>query len=212
MGQSPGQSPTDFPPLRQGGTHAEPMQIERAKMRPLNGTASAWNGVKLGVTSPVSDHSVISPRVSISTAPTSAVPIPTIPGPSTPRESSIPIATVETTPQTQVPVSAKETVKQKPLNGNVNGNGESKKSTTDEDFPRRPPNSSQLYNPNPVQSSIPKPAPAQVPIDESAMIPGRIPAEVIEAKLAAISLKEGVTIGPPANKKVASYAKIVRRD
>jgi hypothetical protein len=44
------------------------------------------------------------------------------------------------------------------------------------------------------------------------MIPGKIPAEVIEAKLAAISIKEGVTIGPPANKKVASYAKIVRRD
>jgi hypothetical protein len=81
-------------------------------------------------------------------------------------------------------------------------NGESKSKSADEDFPRRPPNSSQLYNPNPIPP-ITKP---------EEMIPGKIPAEVIEAKLAAISIKEGVTIGPPANKKVASYAKIVRRD
>jgi hypothetical protein len=47
------------------------------------------------------------------------------------------------------------------------------------------------------------------------LVPGKIPSEVIEAKLAAISLKEGVVIGPPVvkmNGKPASYAKIVRRD
>jgi hypothetical protein len=172
------------------------MQVERTKMRPLNGTA--WNGVKLGITSPISDHAVISPRMSVS-APVSAVP--TVPAPSTPREHDITIPPVETTPQVSIPISTQNTVKEsKPKSTN----GESRQKSADEDFPRRPPNSSQLYNPNPIPP-ITKPA-----IDE--MIPGKIPAEVIEAKLAAISIKEGVTIGPPANKKVASYAKIVRRD
>jgi hypothetical protein len=172
------------------------MQVERTKMRPLNGTA--WNGVKLGITSPISDHAVISPRMSVS-APVSAVP--TVPAPSTPRETNIVIPPVETTPQVSIPISTQNTVKEskpKPTNG------EPKSKSADEDFPRRPPNSSQLYNPNPIPPTT-KPA-----IEE--MIPGKIPAEVIEAKLAAISIKEGVTIGPPANKKVASYAKIVRRD
>ena len=171
------------------------MQVERTKMRPLNGTA--WNGVKLGITSPISDHAVISPRMSIS-APVSAVP--TVPAPSTPRENDITIPPIETTPHVSIPISTQNTVKEpKPKSTN----GESKKNA-DEDFPRRPPNSAQLYNPN-LTPSVTKPA-----IEE--MIPGKIPAEVIEAKLAAISIKEGVTIGPPANKKVASYAKIVRRD
>lgn len=163
-------------------------------MRPLNGTA--WNGVKLGITSPISDHAVISPRMSVS-APVSAVP--TVPAPSTPRETAISIPPVDTTPQVSNHVNQNTVKEPKPKSSN----GESKKSA-DEDFPRRPPNSAQLYNPNPIPS-ITKPA-----IEE--MIPGKIPAEVIEAKLAAISIKEGVTIGPPANKKVASYAKIVRRD
>jgi hypothetical protein len=173
------------------------MQVERTKLRPLNGTA--WNGVKLGITSPTSDHAVISPRMSVS-APVSAVP--TVPAPSTPRENDITIPPIETTPQVSIPISTQNTVKEsKPRSTN----GESKSKSADEDFPRRPPNSAQLYNPNPIPPTIPRP-----PIEE--MIPGKIPAEVIEAKLAAISIKEGVTIGPPANKKVASYAKIVRRD
>jgi hypothetical protein len=173
------------------------MQVERTKMRPLNGTA--WNGVKLGITSPISDHAVISPRMSVS-APVSAVP--TVPAPSTPRENDITIPPVEVTPQVSIPTSTQNTVKDsKPKSSNGERDSKSK---ADEDFPRRPPNSSQLYNPNPILP-IPKPA-----IEE--MIPGKIPAEIIEAKLAAISIKEGVTIGPPANKKVASYAKIVRRD
>lgn len=166
-------------------------------MRPLNGTA--WNGVKLGVTSPTSDHAVISPRMSIS-APGSAVP--TVPAPSTPRETPILIsAAVDTTPQVSIPTSTQNSIKEPKPKAT---NGEPKSKSADEDFPRRPPNSAQLYNPNPVPS-VAKPT-----IEE--MIPGKIPAEIIEAKLAAISIKEGVTIGPPANKKVASYAKIVRRD
>ena len=175
------------------------MQVERTKMRPLNGTA--WNGVKLGITSPTSDHAVISPRMSIS-APGSAVP--TVPAPSTPRETPISISSaVDTTPQVPIPTSTQNTIKEtKPKSSN--GERDSKSKSADEDFPRRPPNSAQLYNPNPMPSTT-KPT-----IEE--MIPGKIPAEVIEAKLAAISIKEGVTIGPPANKKVASYAKIVRRD
>lgn len=180
------------------------MQVERTKMRPLNGTTSAWNGVKLGITSPISDHAVISPRMSIS-APVSA--IPSIPGPSTPRESVIAIPSLETSMSTPMqPVilnSVKDTIKPK----STNGNGESDiKGSTDEDFPRRPPNSSQLYNPNPNPPRSTK-SPTQ---DE--LIPGKIPVDIIEAKLAAISIKEGVTIGPPVNKKAASYAKIVRRD
>lgn len=208
-GQSPGQSPADFPPLRQGGgTQAEPMQIERAKTRPVNGNGNAWNGVKLSVTSPISDHAVISPRMSIS----APVPVPTVPGPSTPTIPKETLAAITSpvdtnTPQAPTIPSAQATVKEpksKPIvatpaiaNGDKSRNG-------DEDFPRRPPNSSQLYNPN-VQSPV-------KPTMVEEMVPGKIPAEVIEAKLAAISIKEGVTIGPPANKKVASYAKIVRRD
>lgn len=40
------------------------------------------------------------------------------------------------------------------------------------------------------------------------------PEEVIEAKLAAVSLSAGVSIGPPPSKQpqTASYAKIVQRD
>jgi hypothetical protein len=117
------------------------------------------------------------------------------------RLHDIVIPPVETTPQVSIPITQNTVKESKPKS--TNGERDSK-SKADEDFPRRPPNSSQLYNPNPIPP-ITKPA-----IEE--MIPGKIPAEVIEAKLAAISIKEGVTIGPPANKKVASYAKIVRRD
>jgi len=177
------------------------MQVERAKMRPLNGTASAWNG-KLAVTSPISDHAVISPRTSIS------APISTVTGPSTPTISKEALAAIAspvdtTTPQAPIIPATQTTVKEtKPRSGNGD-----KAKISDEDFPRRPPNSSQLYNPN----TTALPQNTKSPASEE-LIPGKIPADVIEAKLAAISLKEGVTIGPPANKKVASYAKIVRRD
>jgi hypothetical protein len=102
----------------------------------------------------------------------------------------------------------------------TNGNGKASNSEMD-DFPRRPPpiNSTQtLYNPSAPTPSRPQstkpPLPAKINVNEEDMVPGRIPEDVIEAKLAAISLKEGVTIGPPPSKagKVASYAKIVRRD
>ena len=39
----PGTNVAEFPPLLRNGTNAEPMQVERAKMRPPN--MNAWNGV-----------------------------------------------------------------------------------------------------------------------------------------------------------------------
>jgi hypothetical protein len=90
----------------------------------------------------------------------------------------------------------------------------------DPDFPRRAPsmNSSQtLYDPSaPTPSSRPE-STKTVPIEVigETTTPGMIPQDIIEAKLAEVSLREGVEIGPPPSKTYGpapSYAKIVRRD
>lgn len=89
---------------------------------------------------------------------------------------------------------------------------------SDPDFPRRIPSSRTaptLFDPSAPQplsraSSVNGDRPA-TPLSSSGMTSD----ELIEAKLAAVSLNAGVSIGPPSGKAILgapSYAKIVRRD
>jgi hypothetical protein len=214
-------------------------------LRPLNlgsapssGSGTAWNGNgngsrPLGVTSPTSDHLVVSPRNStaVPAVVSGSATVPTVPMSSTPTTTteqsplSVNSPMVETSfTQADIvspippPVQAQTHAKQpKP------STGESIKPTSattaqEEDFPRRPPPSAPqaLYNPSAPSQSRPQ-STKPLAIEDMILVPGKIPSEVIEAKLAAISLKEGVVIGPPVSKvngngKPASYAKIVRRD
>jgi hypothetical protein len=140
-----------------------------------------------------------SPRVSISQPPAPASPIvPTQAAPSAP--APVPAPPVEPTTN----MSAQTL--------NLGG-------SNDPDFPRRAPsmNSSQtLYDPSaPTSSSRPESTkPVNVTVVEDVTAPGMIPVDIIEAKLAEVSLREGVEIGPPPVKTHGppSYAKIVRRE
>lgn len=182
------------------------MQVERVKAR-SNGTA--WNGdgprpLSQGGPSPSSEMSPTSPRSKMPRTPGPLVPSPKTPaGPST----ISPIAPGPSAERGGVPVEEAET-----------------------DFPRRVPVSSSsqtLFDPSvsvsasappsaltsgPVESGVSRPN-STLPIDESTLSPE----DLIEAKLAAVSLREGVTIGPPASKQngsgpAPSYARIVKRD
>lgn len=217
-------STNDFPPLARNGndntgTHAEPMQVERAKTRPSG--SSAWNGVgpkplgQIGIggtssSSPAHEMSPTSPRANML-----RTPAPLVPSPKTPMGASA-----------LSPNSAGLT-----HTGSGDAAHTHAHSDRENDFPRRAPsmNSSQtLFDPS---ASVPTPTsatsasrpgstvPVPVPIDESSMSPE----EIIEAKLAAISLREGVVIGPPPSKEngngngtpngpAPSYARIVKRD
>lgn len=176
----------DFPPLARfagTATYAEPMQVERAKTRPPNG--SAWTG-PTPITSQIA--SPVSPRSSMMKTPGPLVPSPRTPaGP---------------------PPTTSRTDDASPAAADISNEG------SDElEFPRRGPSlssSQTLFDPSAPTSTTAK-TEAAGPIDESNMLPE----DVIEAKLAAISLREGVTIGPPPNRQngaAPSYAKIVKRD
>ncbi|WWD17234.1 hypothetical protein CI109_101672 [Kwoniella shandongensis] len=190
-----GPSTAEFPPLLRNGTNAEPMQVERAKMKaPPSG--SVWNGAANVAKNLQHNHgypqahphhishsygghstngsisSPVSPRMSI------------IPGPSrtrTPNQAAI---------YTGEP--------------------------TDPDFPRRIPAKSAptLYDPsapklNGGQGS--RPASVNANTNSQSTVEGLTPEELIEAKLAAVSINAGVSIGPPPA-RAASYAKVVRKD
>ncbi|WVO22062.1 uncharacterized protein IAS62_003386 [Cryptococcus decagattii] len=193
-----GPNTAEFPPLLRSSTAAEPMQVERAKMRPMNG--NVWNG---GVPP-------VEPRVSI------------LPGP---RAHTHTLSVNQTQTQTQTQIAQC----QPQLNND------------DPDFPRRAPSktAATLYDPSAPRPSISQSA-AGVSQGSRPSSPGLnhggdaaaaavfsgdtdhgqgllSPEEVIEAKLAAVSLSAGVSIGPPPSKQpqpqtVASYAKIVQRD
>lgn len=191
-------STSEFPPLgRNGvGTAAEPMQVERAKTR-LSGSGPAWNGAT--VDSPISNSNGVaaSPQTHAPQSPRSSMmrtPAPLVPSPKTPAG-----------PAALSPRSAL---------GSVTADD---RAIDEQDFPRRVPsiNSSQtLFDPSAPASQPPsasRPASTAPPVEES----GMTPEDVIEAKLAAISIREGVTIGPPPNKQhgpAPSYARIVKRD
>lgn len=167
-------------------------------MRPMNG--NVWNG---GVPP-------VEPRVSI------------LPGP---RAHTHTLSVNQTQTQTQTQIAQC----QPQLNND------------DPDFPRRAPSktAATLYDPSAPRPSISQSA-AGVSQGSRPSSPGLnhggdaaaaavfsgdtdhgqgllSPEEVIEAKLAAVSLSAGVSIGPPPSKQpqpqtVASYAKIVQRD
>lgn len=155
-----GPNVSDFPPLR-NGTLAQPMQMERAKMRP---NANIWNGV---ASKTLQNGQNIGPRPQTpvtdpSTAPRSPAPLPI------------------QAPQIQAPF----------IQNNSNGTTE-----TDPDFPRRVPSSRAqppltLYEPSSRAPSDGRTSCIPPATEMSA-------ADVIEARLAAISLNTGISIGPP---------------
>ncbi|OXH40208.1 hypothetical protein J005_00354 [Cryptococcus neoformans] len=191
-----GPNTAEFPPLLRSGTAAEPMQVERAKIRPMNG-GGVWNGAtpSASMSGPLLPGQVVpsaEPRVSI------------LPGPRAHSDTQIP----QCQPQSN---------------------------NDDPDFPRRAPSKTvpTLFDPSaPRLAAISQPAsqgsrPSSPSVnqDDPAFSgdtdpdPDRgqgllSPEEVIEAKLAAVSLSAGVSIGPPPSKQpqTASYAKIVQRD
>lgn len=187
----------DFPPLLRNGTNAEPMQYERAKMRPgASSNATVWNGAAVkAIQSPQQQHlphphtaSPISPPMTNTLAPNMSnyhpAPVPSPAHHTAPMESDpdfprrMPSAR---TPASLYDPSASANSKSNG-NGNINGNGNGVGSGH--------------------QSSRPGSAAAT-------------PEDAIEAKLAALSVSAGISIGPPPARNaasVASYAKIVRRD
>ncbi|WVQ72473.1 hypothetical protein IAR50_002026 [Cryptococcus sp. DSM 104548] len=191
MGMIPGQVPSaaEFPPLLRSGTAAEPMQVERAKMRPMT-TPTVWGaGVAAGA------------RAS-----------PQIP-PHVPNHVAI--------------LHAPRAHSQPPLHHPAHATA---KKEEDPDFPRRVPAKAvpTLYDPSAprsiatpsLDSSGSRPpsvnANPRTPTASRSMASGgeMSPEEVIEAKLAAVSISAGVSIGPPPSRQTqaASYAKIARRE
>lgn len=253
-----GPSTNDFPPLHRNGhayspavtqgVYAEPMQVERAKMRPVasggvwNGTASSarHNGSPVpNVRDSANIHQSQHPEQPVSPRSSQHPGTSRTPGPTRPNGGGAPVA-LTLFPDSARPLSTE------PL------------SPDDPDFPRRQLKTSQtLFDHRERQetvtalssaSSMPPaplaavavdvlggsaeqagsaaaPAPMSIPIVSA----GMSPEEMIEARLAAVSLKEGVEIGPAPSRSSASgsvgvngggnavgpapsYAKIVRRD
>ena len=205
-------NPTDFPPLLRKETNAEPMQVERARVK-SGGTV--WNGAgaKALQTNGAQGYTIPStPRSQNIAPPPSKTPIPSVRRPQSPINSS-PSVSLESDP----------------------------------DFPRRQPTSVPTpYDPSANSGKPPPPTVTNLDqtnaasaekikalihsssslIDASsdistsiAMLSGGVTVdEAIEARLAAVSLSSGISIGPPAVRGSsspgipASYAKIVRKD
>ncbi|WVQ80806.1 hypothetical protein IAT38_002912 [Cryptococcus sp. DSM 104549] len=240
-----GPNVSEFPPLLRASTAAEPMQVERAKAKQLNGTV--WNG-SLHHSQPslsgASAASVLTAQ-SISAPPTGLI------APGVPAEHQ------EFERVTILPGPSRTPGPHAHASG-AHGHGHVM-SDADPDFPRRVPGKSAptLYDPSASGPSstrgaapalVPAPAPAssrptsaaavvagikppaasqpaqpsaqdqaqtqsQPQAEPSGKATGPSPEEIIEAKLAAVSINAGVSIGPPpVRPPVASYAKIVRRD
>jgi hypothetical protein len=232
-----GPSTTDFPPLLRNGTQAEPMQQERAKMRP----GTVWNGAAVKalahgsvVPGPVGTSAPVSPGVPM----TSPAPTRT-PNPILQPQAGAPSAIVSSVaPSTSGPVSEYDPDFPRRMPGRSTG-------TLFDPSAPRPISRPESVNRNKVANGlVGSPAtsgvsavPAVVGAGTSgasgssgssglgglsgltATTSGMTPEDVIEAKLAAISVSVGVSIGPPAAKSAPaapgpapSYAKIVRRD
>jgi hypothetical protein len=169
----------DFPPLRQN-FYAVPMQVERAKHIPSNGTV--WNGRATYPTAQQYNPPQMNPRPH----PQSGVAPPQPPPPHRPGTS------------TPAPPDS------------------------DPDFPRRVPSgrsAGTLFDPSGSASaakhspasatSVPDSTVTAVSSAVSSTVADGLSAEdQIEAKLRALSVSQGIAIGPPPK----SYAKIVRRD
>ncbi|TXT08929.1 hypothetical protein VHUM_02403 [Vanrija humicola] len=181
-------STSDFPPLHRGlvaNNAAEPMQVEKVKMRPPP-AASAWNNGTARQPHPHPHHQVL------------PEPTPQPQSPLTPQAApTISLFSNPISPKAATPVA--------PHVVDVEA---------DPDFPRRIPSARTpaLYDPSapsaPARAARASPAPVQVPTPLAAEV---VTDEVIEARIAALNIK-GVSIGPPSTRQPPSYAKIVRRD
>nr|XP_019011102.1 uncharacterized protein I206_04411 [Kwoniella pini CBS 10737]OCF49883.1 hypothetical protein I206_04411 [Kwoniella pini CBS 10737] len=175
-------SAVEFPPLlRQGqGTNAEPMQVERVKIKPSSG--SVWNGTTVNIKPTTHLHNG-----------------------STGNEQKISILPGPSRTPAPVPASAPPPQQQEMV---------------DPDFPRRLPSKTQavLYDPSANSHSRPSSVNTNKSITSNSNSNIALSAEeIIEARLAQISLDNGIYIGSAPNSRDGagpgkSYAKVLRRD
>ncbi|OCF40324.1 hypothetical protein I317_05891 [Kwoniella heveanensis CBS 569] len=212
-----GPSAAEFPPLlRQGqGTNAEPMQVERAKMKATNGTV--WNGAAVKTIQHNSQvhPSPASPRIAIIPGP------PRTPGPGSVQSAIVPLA-----PQAQYQVQVdidpdfprRVPAKTAPTLYDPSGprsTGAITASAASSISPSVP--SLNNSRPSSVNTNGDRAAYDQARAGTAspalAVSTDMSAEDIIEAKLAAVSINAGVSIGPPPSRQAgASYAKIVRRD
>ncbi|ORX36627.1 hypothetical protein BD324DRAFT_626614 [Kockovaella imperatae] len=185
-----GQNVSDFPPLHRYATIAEPMQVERAKMRaaPTRNGSGAWNGLVNGPPNGNRDvhaNGNLNQSHDVKDIPVSS---------STPQPR--PMATIDlSTPDTQdeVPRLAPRASLPQPSE------------LMDENtiVARKSDNESVAVSTGTAADVV------QQDLSHEAMSPQ----DVIEAKLAALSVSAGISIGPPPTRvPPQSYAKIVKRD
>ncbi|WVF71517.1 hypothetical protein IAT40_006324 [Kwoniella sp. CBS 6097] len=217
-----GPSAAEFPPLlRQGqGTNAEPMQVERAKMKATNG--NVWNGaaVKTIQHNAQIHPSPASPRMAIIPGP-SRTPGPGPPTVSTPVSQSQQYQHIDGDPDfpRRVPAKTAPTLYD-PSASRSTGTSASITSSI-------PPSVVSINDSRPSSANTNRErdraqdrdrdrdrAGTASPMGVFQAVSTDMSAEdIIEAKLAAVSLNAGVSIGPPPSRQPgASYAKIVRRD
>lgn len=210
-------STSDFPPLHRGAAvvAAEPMQIEKVKMRPPSGTV--WNGtaargIQPGHAQPghAPNNDAMTPQqLSPVTAPPSVsillnpnqqpMPVQTLPpidfDPDFPRR--IPSSRTPSLYDPSAPALPPRPVRQSPAPGPASA-------------PSIAPTA--LHALSSVSPKVYADSTVPTPVIVTAASPSaELGSEVIEAKLAALNVK-GVVIGPPSSRQVPSYAKIVRRD
>ncbi|EIW70369.1 hypothetical protein TREMEDRAFT_73438 [Tremella mesenterica DSM 1558] len=194
-------SQTDFPPLSgplgRNGTNAEPMQVERAKIR---AGQNAWNGNSGRPTQ--SSSPLSSPKIQ-----TATLSRPRTPAPSTIIQTT-PVVSVMSHPSqaAQLTSSTSHLTAVVPPQVII--------SSEDPDFPRRIPSArpaAVLFDPSAPPQPRPTPAVAPVVAGETE----------IEAKLREVSISANVVIGPPKVHMAAavssaptgpSYARVVRRE
>lgn len=179
----------EFPPLhpnRQGGTHAEPMHADKGRYNKQHGTV--WNGSGGKTLAQTNGNGGTNGAHS--------------------RQPSLPGHEVgPSIPTSRTPVSA---VRREPDQHKTPA-ASSRTEDGDPDFPRRQGGRGPgvLFDP---AAPVPTATLASVAPSDGRGSPS--PEEIIEAKLAAISLNSGVSIGPAplkAQQAAPSYAKIVRR-
>ena len=195
-----------------GGTQAEPMQVERVKMRPPSQAQSVWTGAPNRV---LSGTSVIASPSSTTAAPLPAsatpevapsrTPAPVLPSALSPPPVSPIVATIQ---PVMAPTAAANSVAV-PINGD------------DPEFPRRVPSkpAQSLFDPSAPRPSS-RPSSAAGTIRNLSLTTD----DAIEARLQAVSISANVSIGPPKSSSATtvsavsaigpapSYAKIVRRE
>lgn len=212
-------STSDFPPLHRGATAmaAEPMQIEKVKMRPPP-SGTVWNGTSArGIQHPNHGTTGSQPEMTTPQQLSPVICAPTVsilPNPNQPTTPVQPLPPVDLDPDFPRRVPSSRTP-----------------SLYDPSAPAPPPRlARQSHSPAPVLTHAPPPptlaalspispttashaSAMSSPVNVTATSPSPTDtgADAVEARLAALSVK-GVVVGPPASRQPPSYAKIVRRD